>query len=123
MYGERLESGLRDARMQPSRAVDGGVYRRAKLRILRILLVMGLVAAVAYAVSAKRLSVLSASQGAKSAHSDESALLKAFAEIQPIDAHMHVYRDDPALEALMQRLKLQFDPKGTFVRGRFVGGL
>ncbi|HLH61961.1 MAG TPA: FAD-binding oxidoreductase [Ktedonobacteraceae bacterium] len=24
---------------------------------------------------------------------------------------------------LMQRLKLQFDPKGTFVRGRFVGGL
>src|SRR5207249_8539656 len=78
-----------------------GVYRRAKLRILRILLVMGLVAAVTYAVSAKRLSVLSVSQGAMSAHSDESALLKAFAEIQPIDAHMHVYRDDPTLDALM----------------------
>ena len=44
---------------------------------------MGLVAAVTYAVSAKRLSVLSVSQGAMSAHSDESALLKAFAEIQP----------------------------------------
>ena len=24
---------------------------------------------------------------------------------------------------LMQRLKQQFDPKGTFVRGRFIGGL
>src|SRR2546427_553838 len=109
--------------MQPSRAVAGGVYRRAKLRILRILLVMGLVAAVTYAVSAKRLSVLSASQGAMSAHSDESALLKAFAEIQPIDAHMHVYKQDPALDALMQRLRLRMlnicviDDRDPFFRG------
>ena len=54
------------------------------MRTPRVLLVMGLAAAGMYTVSAKRLSVLSASRGAMSAHSDESALLKAFAEIQPI---------------------------------------
>ncbi len=83
---------------------------------------MGLVAAVTYAVSAKRSSVLSASQGAKSALSDESALLRAFAEIQPIDAHMHVYRDDPALDALIERLKRMLnicviDDRDPFFKG------
>jgi len=93
------------------------------LRTLRTLSVLGLVAAGTCAVSAKRLSVLSASRGAKSAHSDEGALLKAFAEIQPIDAHMHVYRDDPALDALIERLKLRMlnicviDDRDPFFKG------
>jgi len=42
------------------------------LRTLRTLSVLGLVAAGTCAVSAKRLSVLSVSQRAMSAHSDES---------------------------------------------------
>ena len=93
------------------------------MRTPRVLLVMGLAAAGMYTVSAKRLSVLSASRGAMSARSDESALLKAFAEIQPIDAHMHVYRDDPALDALIERLKLRMlnicviDDRDPFFKG------
>jgi hypothetical protein len=33
---------------------------------------------------------------------DETALLKAFAGIQPIDAHLHVYKDGSAFNTLMQ---------------------
>jgi hypothetical protein len=39
--------------------------------------------------------------------SDESALLKTFAEIQPIDVHTHIYKDDPELNALIERLNLR----------------
>jgi len=41
------------------------------------------------------------------AASDQSALLKAFAEMNPIDAHVHLYKDDPAFGALLVRLKLR----------------
>jgi predicted TIM-barrel fold metal-dependent hydrolase len=40
------------------------------------------------------------------AHS-QSAVLKAFAAINPIDAHAHLYKDDPAFGALFERLKLR----------------
>jgi hypothetical protein len=92
------------------------------LRTLRILLMTGLVAAATYVVSAKRSSALLARQGTKSA-ADESTLLKAFAEIQPIDAHMHVYKDSLALNTLMQRLKLRMlnicviDDRDPFFKG------
>lgn len=33
--------------------------------------------------------------------------LAAFAALQPIDAHAHVYKDDPAVAALLDRLNLR----------------
>jgi glycolate oxidase FAD binding subunit len=43
----------------------------------------------------------------------------------PIDLkrRIDVWGEPGADFYLMQRLKQQFDPKGTFVKGRFVGGL
>jgi predicted TIM-barrel fold metal-dependent hydrolase len=40
------------------------------------------------------------------AHS-QSAALKAFTALNPIDAHAHLYKDDPAFGALFERLKLR----------------
>jgi predicted TIM-barrel fold metal-dependent hydrolase len=48
-----------------------------------------------------------AGQDTRPGASDESALLKAFAEVQPIDAHIHIYKDDPELNALIERLNLR----------------
>jgi predicted TIM-barrel fold metal-dependent hydrolase/DNA-directed RNA polymerase subunit H (RpoH/RPB5) len=48
-----------------------------------------------------------AGQGSGVAASEHSALLRAFAEMNPIDAHVHLYKDDPAFGALLQRLKLR----------------
>ena len=33
--------------------------------------------------------------------------LASFSSLAPIDAHVHLYKDDPAFDALMQRLKLR----------------
>jgi hypothetical protein len=56
--------------------------------------------------SVKLSSALLAAQKSGPA-SDESALLKTFAEIQPIDVHTHIYKDDRELSALIKRLNLR----------------
>jgi len=38
---------------------------------------------------------------------DQNAALKAFAQTNPIDVHIHLYKDDPAFGVLMQRLQLR----------------
>jgi hypothetical protein len=53
------------------------------------------------------MPLLSSEQAPKPAAASENAALKAFAAIQPIDAHVHIYKDDPALNALIQRLNLR----------------
>jgi predicted TIM-barrel fold metal-dependent hydrolase len=63
---------------------------------------------VATIVAGVRLSsVLLAAQKSGSAASDESASLKSFAEIQPVDVHTHIYKDDPELNTLIARLNLR----------------
>lgn len=76
------------------------------MRTLRLFLVTTFFAS-AFVGAAKLSSVLIAAQSAKPAASGESALLRAFAEIQPIDAHIHIFKDDPALDALIERLNLR----------------
>ena len=39
--------------------------------------------------------------------SGEARMLKSFAAIGPIDAHVHIYEDDPALNALIKSLNLR----------------
>jgi predicted TIM-barrel fold metal-dependent hydrolase len=52
-------------------------------------------------------SVLLRAQNSGRAASDENTLLKGFADIQPIDVHTHIYKDDPELNALIKRLNLR----------------
>jgi len=76
------------------------------MKTLNLFFVTVLVAGM-LAGAPKLSSVLFARQGSGVAASDQSALLKAFAEMNPIDAHVHLYKDDPAFGALLVRLKLR----------------
>jgi predicted TIM-barrel fold metal-dependent hydrolase/DNA-directed RNA polymerase subunit H (RpoH/RPB5) len=77
------------------------------VKTLSLFFVTVLVGAGMFAGAPKLSSVLFAGQGSGVAASDHSAQLKAFAEMNPIDAHVHLYKDDPAFGALLQRLKLR----------------
>jgi predicted TIM-barrel fold metal-dependent hydrolase len=66
-----------------------------------------LVAAGTYALAPELSSVFLGGQGNKAAASGESSLLKDFAAIQPIDAHIHIYKEDAELNALIERLNLR----------------
>jgi Amidohydrolase len=72
-----------------------------RLSLVTALIIMAIVAGV------KLSPVLLAAQKPESAASDESALLKSFADIQPIDVHTHIYKDDPELNLLIARLNLR----------------
>jgi predicted TIM-barrel fold metal-dependent hydrolase len=75
--------------------------KTSQLSFVTILIAAAIVAGV------KLPHVLLAAPQSKAAASDESALLKDFAQIGPIDAHVHIYKDDPALNALIERLNLR----------------
>jgi predicted TIM-barrel fold metal-dependent hydrolase/DNA-directed RNA polymerase subunit H (RpoH/RPB5) len=77
------------------------------VKTLSLFFVTVLVGAGMFAGAPKLSSVLFAGQGSGVAASDHSALLEAFAEMNPIDAHVHLYKDDPAFGALLERLKLR----------------
>lgn len=51
-------------------------------------------------------SFLQASQESADDRADRSAALEAFAKLNPIDSHVHVYKDDAAFNALLKRLRL-----------------
>lgn len=93
------------------------------MRIPKLAFITVLVATGTFVAASRRSPVLSAQQGSESDANGQSALLKAFAEINPIDAHIHVYKDDPALSTLMQRLNLRalnicvIDDRDPFARG------
>jgi len=84
-----------------------GIYRRSKLKALRADLLAVLATTAIFIASPGSSSILLGQQGSEPATQGQSALLKAFAEMNPIDAHTHLYKDDPAFGALLQRLKLR----------------
>jgi hypothetical protein len=75
------------------------------------------------AFTSRMASLLSAEEASKPTAASVNAALRAFAEIQPIDAHVHIYKDDPALNALIQRLGLRalnicvIDDRDAFCKG------
>jgi predicted TIM-barrel fold metal-dependent hydrolase/DNA-directed RNA polymerase subunit H (RpoH/RPB5) len=71
-------------------------------------LLLTLLVATGIFLAGPRTSSVFFAQGASdpAAHS-QSAVLKAFAAMNPIDAHVHLYKDDPAFGALLERLKLR----------------
>jgi len=59
-------------------------------------------------VAGVKLSLMPlAAQALQPVASSESALLKGFSEIRPIDAHIHIYKVDPEFTALIERLNLR----------------
>lgn len=73
----------------------------SRLFLVSICITMAIVAAVTLS------SALLAAQTSGPAASKKSALLNNFAEIQPVDVHTHIYKDDPELNALIKRLNLR----------------
>ena len=73
----------------------------------RGLLLTLLVAAGIFVAGSRTVSVFFAQGASGPAAQSQSAALKAFAALDPIDAHVHLYKDDPAFGALMQRLNLR----------------
>ena len=76
------------------------------VKTFRSILVTALMT-TAIAAGVKLSSVQLAAQAAQPEAGNERALLKGFSEIAPIDAHIHVYKDDPELTALIERLNLR----------------
>jgi predicted TIM-barrel fold metal-dependent hydrolase len=58
------------------------------------------------AITRKRSPVVFAKQGSLQSASSQRRLLRGYGEIDPIDSHTHVYRDDAAFSAFLKRLNL-----------------
>lgn len=84
----------------------GNLNKVKALRVARLFPLAVLIAA-AILVGAKSSSALMKALQPGPANSDESGLLESFAKIEPIDVHTHIYKDDPELNALIQRLDLR----------------
>jgi hypothetical protein len=70
--------------------------------------VLSFLFAIATCAVAVRVSTVSfAAQAPASPAAEESTLLKGFASIEPIDAHTHMYKDDPELNRLIRGLNLR----------------
>ena len=74
------------------------------MRIPRTMLFVLLVLAGMAVASFTMLRTNSAAQGAEAG---QDPALAAFAAVGPIDAHAHIYKDDPAFRALLERLNLR----------------
>ena len=57
-------------------------------------------------VSTKSLPVIRPWPGSQADAGSQSTLLEAFAQMEPIDAHAHVFKVDPAFVDLLKRLRL-----------------
>ena len=77
------------------------------MKTLRGLLLTLLVAAGIFMAGPRASSLFFAQAASGSAAHSQSAALKAFTALNPIDAHAHLYKDDPAFGALFERLKLR----------------
>jgi predicted TIM-barrel fold metal-dependent hydrolase len=76
------------------------------LKISRFFVTNALIA-TAIAAGVKFSPVAIPAPPSESAADDESVLLKDFAQIEPIDAHTHIYKNDPRLNDLIERLNLR----------------
>lgn len=69
---------------------------------LRLVLTFLLTAAIAFSCSAQ-----TATTALQSGQREEEQALKSFAAIHPIDAHVHVFKADPAFLKMLERLNLK----------------
>jgi hypothetical protein len=63
--------------------------------------------AVSAALTAAIISQRSFAAPAPSEHTSTEQALKSFAALDPIDVHVHVFKTDPAFQALLERLHLK----------------
>ena len=89
----------------------------------RVSFVTVFIAVLMLIVHTKSLPVFAPRQTAEPVADGQSAILDAFAEVKPIDAHVHVFKDDPAFIDFMKRLKLSIldicviDDRDPFFKG------
>jgi predicted TIM-barrel fold metal-dependent hydrolase len=76
------------------------------VKTFRLILATALTTTVIIA-GLKLSSVQLTAQAFQPKASNERALLKGFAEVGPIDAHIHIYKNDPELTALIEQLNLR----------------
>jgi len=85
----------------------GNVNKAQALRVAHVLpLAVLITAAILVAAKSSSALMMKASRPGP-ANSDEGSLLESFAKIHPIDVHTHIYKDDPDLNGLVQRLDLR----------------
>jgi predicted TIM-barrel fold metal-dependent hydrolase len=82
------------------------VNKAKALRVRRLFPLAAFIAAAIFVGSKSSSPLMKASQLGP-ADMEDSRLLEGFAKVQPIDVHTHIYKDDPGLNALVQRLDLR----------------